>query len=82
LLRQHIAPGYAIASDLERVLSENDGAVTLITIRAAPLALCCDGEAITLGKGSNAPRIAGTPIIAGNDVIYCVDGIIPPPSRQ
>ena len=78
VLRQHIAPGYVLGADLERGLSERDGSVTLTTMGAMPITLRRDGEAIRLGEGRNAPRIVGLPIVAGNDVIYRIDRLIPP----
>ena len=80
VLRQHIAPGYVLAADLERSLSEKDGSVTLNTMGAMPVTLRRDGERIMLGEGTAAPRIVGVPIVAGNDVIYRIDRLIPPPS--
>ena len=80
VLRQHIAPGYVLAADLERGLSEKDGSVTLNTMGAMPVTLRRDGERIMLGEGTAAPRIIGVPIVAGNDVIYRIDRLIPPPS--
>ena len=80
VLRQHIAPGYVLATDLERGLSEKDGSVTLNTMGAMPVTLRREGEAIMLGKGTDAPRIVGLPIVAGNDVIFRIDRLIPPPS--
>lgn len=80
VLRQHIAPGYVLAADLERGLSEKNGSVTLTTMGAMPLTLRRDGKAIMLGEGNDAPRIVGLPIVAGNDVIYRIDRLIPPPS--
>ena len=80
VLRQHIAPGYVLAADLERGLSEKDGSVTLNTMGAMPVTLRRDGERIMLGEGTAAPRIVGVPIVAGNDVIYRIDRLIPPPS--
>lgn len=80
VLRQHIAPGYVLAADLERGLSEKNGSVTLTTMGAMPLTLRRDGETIMLGEGTDAPRILGLPIVAGNDVIYRIDRLIPPPS--
>lgn len=79
VLRQHIAPGYVLAADLERGLSENNGSVTLTTMGSMPITLHRDGEAITLGQGKDAPRIVGLPVVAGNDVIYRIDRLIPPP---
>lgn len=80
VLRQHIAPGYVLAADLERGLSQKTGSVTLNTMGAKPLTLRREGEAIMLGDGTDAPRIVGLPIVAGNDVIYRIDKLIPPPS--
>lgn len=80
VLRQHIAPGYVLAADLERGLSERNGAVTLTTMGAMPVTLRRKGETIMLGEGEDAPRIVGQPIVAGNDVIYRIDRLIPPPS--
>lgn len=80
VLRQHIAPGYVLAADLEHGLSENDKSVSLTTMGAVPLTLRRDGNAIVLGEGADAPRIVGKPIVAGNDVIYRIDRLIPPPS--
>ena len=79
VLRQHIAPGYVLDSDLEKGLAEKDGSVTLTTMGAAPITLHRDGQAITLGQGKDAPRIVGAPIVAGNDVVYRIDRLIPPP---
>lgn len=79
VLRQHIAPGYVLAADLEKGLSEKDGSVTLTTMGSMPITLHRDGEAITLGQGKDAPRIVGLPVVAGNDVIYRIDRLIPPP---
>jgi len=79
VLRQHIAPGYVLESDLEKGLAANSGSVTLTTMGAAPITLHRDGQAITLGQGKDAPRIVGAPIVAGNDVVYRVDRLIPPP---
>lgn len=79
LLRQHIAPGYVVAADLDKGLSNKNGTVTLTTMGAAPIALHRDGDNITLGQGKDAPKIVGTPIVAGNDVIYRIDRLIPPP---
>lgn len=79
VLRQHIAPGYVLESDLEKGLSDKDGSVTLTTMGAAPITLHRDGETVTLGQGKEAPRIVGAPIVAGNDVVYRIDRLIPPP---
>ena len=79
MLRQHIAPGYVVAADLDKGLSNKNGSVTLTTMGAAPIALHRDGENITLGKGKDAPKIVGAPIVAGNDVVYRIDRLIPPP---
>lgn len=79
LLRQHISPGYVVAADLDKGLSNKSGTVTLTTMGAAPIALHRDGENITLGKGKDAPKIVGAPIVAGNDVVYRIDRLIPPP---
>lgn len=79
LLRQDIAPGYVVAADLDKGLSAKNGTVSLTTMGAAPIALYRDGENITLGKGSDAPKIVRTAIIAGNDVVYRIDRLIPPP---
>lgn len=79
VLRQHIAPGYVLESDLEKGLSEKDGSVTLTTMGAMPITLQRDGQTITLGQGKEAPRIVGAPIVAGNDVVYRIDRLIPPP---
>lgn len=80
VLRQHIAPGYVLAADLERGLSKKDGSVTLSTMGAMPITLHRDGKTIMLGQGNDVPRIVGFPIVAGNDVIYRIDRLIPPPS--
>lgn len=80
VLRQHIAPGYVLAGDLEKGLSEKNGSVTLTTMGSMPITLYRDGESITLGQGKDAPRIVGSPIVAGNDVIYRIDRLIPPPN--
>ncbi len=79
VLRQHIAPGYVLESDLEKGLADKNGSVTLTTMGAAPITLHRDGQAITLGQGKEAPRIVGAPIVAGNDVVYRIDRLIPPP---
>lgn len=79
VLRQHIAPGYVLAADLERGFSKKDGAITLSTMGSTPITLHRDGEAITLGQGKDAPRIIGAPIVAGNDVVYRIDRLIPAP---
>ena len=79
VLKQHIASGYVLSADLERGLSENDGSVTLTTMGSMPITLRRDGKAIKLGQGKDAPRIVGQPIVAGNDVIYRIDRLIPPP---
>lgn len=79
VLRQHIAPGYILAADLEKGLSEKDGSVTVTTMGAMPVTLRRDGESIALGQGKDAPHIVGSPVIAGNDVIYRIDRLIPPP---
>jgi len=79
VLRQHIAPGYVLESDLEKGLAAKNGSVSLTTMGAAPITLHRDGQAITLGQGKEAPRIVGAPIVAGNDVVYRIDRLIPPP---
>ncbi len=79
VLRQHIAPGYVLASDLEQGFSRKNGAITLATMGSTPITLHRDGEAITLGQGEDSPRIIGAPIVAGNDVVYRIDRLIPPP---
>lgn len=79
VLRQHIAPGYILAADLEKGLSEENGTVTVTTMGAMPIDLRRDGESITLGQGKDAPHIVGPPVIAGNDVVYRIDRLIPPP---
>jgi uncharacterized surface protein with fasciclin (FAS1) repeats len=79
VLRQHIAPGYVLEPDLEKGLADKEGSVTLTTMGAAPITLHRDDEAITLGQGKEAPRIVGAPIVAGNDVVYRIDRLIPPP---
>jgi uncharacterized surface protein with fasciclin (FAS1) repeats len=80
VLRQHIAPGYVLSADLEKGLSEKNGSVTFTTMGAMPITLHRDGETITLGQGKDAPRIVGSPVVAGNDVIYRIDRLIPPPN--
>jgi uncharacterized surface protein with fasciclin (FAS1) repeats len=80
VLRQHIAPGYVLSADLEKGLSEKNGSVTVTTMGAMPITLHRDGETITLGQGKDAPRIVGSPVVAGNDVIYRIDRLIPPPN--
>lgn len=80
VLRQHIAPGYVLSSDLESGLSERKGSVTLTTMGSMPITLHQVGESITLGQGKDAPRIVGLPVVAGNDVIYRIDRLIPPPN--
>lgn len=79
VLRQHIAPGYVLASDLEKGLSDKNGSVKLATMGATPITLYRDGKTITIGQGKGAPRIVGSPIVAGNDVVYRIDRLIPPP---
>lgn len=79
VLRQHISPGFVLATDLEKGLSRKNGEVTLTTMGATPITLHKDGETIMLGKSKEAPRIVGAPIVAGNDVIYRIDRLIPPP---
>ena len=79
VLRQHIAPGYVLATDLEQGFSKKNGAITLSTMGSTPITLHRDGEAITLGQGKDSPRIVGAPIVAGNDVVYRIDRLIPPP---
>ena len=79
VLRQHIAPGYILAADLDKGLSEENGTVTVTTMGVTPISLRRDGDTITLGQGKDAPRIVGSPVIAGNDVIYRIDRLIPPP---
>lgn len=80
VLRQHIAPGYVLAADLKNGLAAKDGTVTLATMGTTPIKLRRNGEVISLGKGSDAPRIVGQPIVAGNNVVYRIDKLIPPPS--
>ena len=79
VLRQHIAPGYVLAADLEKGLVAGNGVVTLTTMGAAPITLHRDGQTVTLGQGKDAPRIVGAPMVAGNDVVYRIDRLIPPP---
>ena len=77
--RQHIAPGYVLAFDLDEGLARNNGSVTLATMGARPITLKRDDKAIVLGEGENAPQIIGAPIVSGNVVIYRIDKLIPPP---
>ena len=79
VLRQHIAPGYVLAADLDQAFARKNGTVTLATMGAGPITLHRDGESIMLGEGDETPHIVGTPIVAGNDVIYRIDRLIPPP---
>lgn len=80
VLRQHIAPGFVLAADLEKGLSAKNGTVTLTSMGTTPISLRRDGETIVLGSGGDAPRIVGQPIVAGNNVVYRIDKLIPPPS--
>jgi len=79
VLRQHIAPGYVLAADLDQAFARKKGTVTLATMGARPITLHRDGQSIVLGEGEGTPRIVGAPITAGNDVIYRIDRLIPPP---
>lgn len=78
VLRQHIAPGYVLAADLDTGLSAKKGTVMLTTMGTTPITLRREGEAILLGTGSDAPRIVGQPIVTGNNVVYRIDKLIPP----
>ena len=80
VLRQHIAPGYVLATDLDKGLAAKDGTVKLTTMGTAPISLRREGDAIMLGASGDAPRIVGKPIIAGDNVIYRIDKLIPPAS--
>lgn len=79
VLRQHIAPGYVLAADLDQAFARTEGVATLATMGASPITLHRDAKSIVLGEGDSAPRIVGEPIVAGNDVIYRIDKLIPPP---
>lgn len=79
VLRQHIAPGYILGADLDQALARKDGSTSLATMGASPIMLHRDAKSIVLGEGEGAPRIIGEPIVAGNDVIYRIDSLIPPP---
>ena len=78
VLRQHIAPGYVLATDLDKGLAAKEGTVTLTTMGTSPISLRREGESIILGKAGDGPRIVGKPIIAGDNVIYRIDKLIPP----
>lgn len=80
VLRQHIAPGYVLAADLDQAFARKEGTVTLATMGAKPVTLRRDGQSIALGEGEGTPHIVGAPIVAGNDVIYRIDRLIPPPN--
>jgi len=80
VLRQHIAPGQVLAADIDQALAGEKSSVTLTTMGAKPITLRRNGQSIVLGEGEGAPRIVGAPIVAGNDLIYRIDGLIPPPN--
>ncbi len=79
VLRQHIAPGTVLQADMDAALERSGGTLDLATMGAGPIALRRDEQAIFIGQEADGPKIIGAPIIAGNDVIYRIDQLIPPP---
>jgi uncharacterized surface protein with fasciclin (FAS1) repeats len=79
VLRQHIAPGPVLPVDMDDALVRSDGSLILATMGAGPITLRRADQSIHIGEGIGGPRIIGAPIIAGNDVIYRIDQLIPPP---
>ena len=78
-LRQHIAPGFVLQADMDAAFERSGGSLVLATMGAGPLKLRRDGDAISIGEETGGPKIIGVPIVAGNDVIYRIDQLIPPP---
>lgn len=79
VLRQHIASGTVLQADMDAALEQSGGSLGLATMGAAPLTLRREGQAIFIGNDTGSPKIIGAPIMAGNDVIYRIDQLIPPP---
>src|SRR5579863_1450672 len=81
MLRQHIATGYITQADLEKALARDGGAVSLASMGGSPVRLHRQGSAIFLGHGEAGPKIAASPIVARNGVIYPIDQVIAPAKR-
>ncbi len=79
VLLQHIAPGAMLEADIDQALERSGGMLTLATMGAGPITLRRDEQAVRIGGEEGSPRIVGSPILAGNDVIYRIDSLIPPP---
>lgn len=79
LLRQHMASGYLTTEDIAKNAADADG-LTLASLGAAPIAVRAQDKAILLGAGDDAARVIGDPVAAGNNIVYRIDRLIPPPA--
>jgi uncharacterized surface protein with fasciclin (FAS1) repeats len=79
LLRQHMASGYLTAEDIAKNAGDADG-LQLASLGAGPIAVRAQDDKILLGEGEAAARVVGAPVAAGNNIVYRIDRLIPPPA--
>ncbi len=78
LLRYHIAPGVLAQQDLVNAIANGGGKVTVANVAGAELEFTQQGNRIGIGSGDQAAMITGSPLVAGNGVIYTIDRLIVP----
>ena len=78
LLRYHITPGVLAQKDLVSAMANSGGKVTIANVAGSDLEFAQQGKRIGIGSGDQAALIVGTPLIAGNGMVYMIDRLIEP----
>ncbi|MGJ3628571.1 fasciclin domain-containing protein [Sphingomonas sp. MMS24-JH45] len=81
MLRQHLAPGYIGAADMEQGLARQNAA-SRWQRSGEPIAVRRVGTTVVFGPGDDAPKLTGRPIDARNGVVFPIDRVLPPPTAR